>query len=114
MSPDTRTFLDKVACIAQANLNYLYDQQVETMSLDDRGSQLLMGAYLELYDQYTGSEQRSAAPSTLAFNAAAACCAMRRSMEQQPKSLWSDDEQGLFTLMLAYMFMFKQLYVVRG
>lgn len=114
MNPDTREFLDTVACIAEANLNYLYDQEASELSLDDEGSQALMGAYLELYDQYTGSEQRSPAPSALAYAAAEACCAMRRGMEQRPKHLWDDEEHGLFTLMLAYMFMFKQLYVVRA
>jgi len=74
----------------------------------------LMSAYLELYDQITGVEQRSSKPSQRAYSAAEACCAMRRDIEQRPKKEWEDEEHGLFTLMLAYMYMFKQLYVIRA
>lgn len=114
METETREFLDRVACIAQANLNYLYDQDDDELSLDDQGSQVLMGAYIELYRQYMGKTARSSLPSPTAYHAAEACCAMRRKMEQRPKSEWNEDEHGLFTLMLAYMFMFKHLYVVRA
>lgn len=114
MEQETREHLDVVACIAEANLNYLYNQNPEDINLDDQGAQILMSAYLELYDQITGVEQRSSKPSQRAYSAAEACCAMRRDIEQRPKKEWEDEEHGLFTLMLAYMYMFKQLYVIRA
>jgi len=114
MEQETREYLDKVACIAEANLNYLKEQDTEDLSLDDHGSRLLMAAYLELYDQITGVEKRTNQPSQYAYTAAEACCLMRRDLEQRPKSEWEEEERGLFELMLAYMFMFKQLYVVRA
>lgn len=114
MEKETREHLDEVACIAEANLNCLNSLDSEKFGLDDQGSYTLMSAYLELYDQITGTEQRSGQPSQLAFTAAEACCVMRRDIEQRPKSEWEDEEQGLFKLMLAFMYMFKQLYVLRA
>lgn len=114
MSQETRDFLDQVACIAQANLNHLQMQAPEEQTPDDLGADALMGAYLELYDQYTGTEPRSSAPSDRAYHAAEACCDMRRQLQQRPQVLWDDDEHGLYTLMLAFMFLFKHLYVVRA
>ncbi|QKQ25524.1 hypothetical protein [Candidatus Reidiella endopervernicosa] len=114
MSPDTREFLDRVACIAQANVNYLHNKEHSERSLDDEGSALLMSAYLELYDQFMGTEARTTTPSSFAYAAAESCCTMRRTLEQLPKHEWSDEEHGLFTLMLGFMFMFKHLYVVKG
>ncbi|WP_135622338.1 hypothetical protein [Solemya pervernicosa gill symbiont] len=145
MSPDTREFLDRVACIAQANVNYLHNKEHSERSLDDEGSALLMSAYLELYDQFMGTEARTTTPSSFAYAAAESCCTMRRTLEQLPKhdrgvaifarvcfghpspskqqklhatvyacGARSDEEHGLFTLMLGFMFMFKHLYVVKG
>ena len=114
MEQETREHLDLVACIAEANLNCLNSREPGELSLDDQGSQILMNAYLELYDQITGAEPRSSQPSQMAFTAAEACCVMRRDIEQRPKTEWEDEEHGLFKLMLAYMYMFKQLYVFRA
>lgn len=114
MNPDTREFLDHLACVAQANVDYLFDQEREGLTLDDQGAEVLMQAYLELYHQYMGNSERLSAPSRHAYSAAEACCAMRRQLEQRPRAVWSGDEEGLFTLMLGFMFMFKHLYVVRG
>ncbi|MDH5784280.1 MAG: hypothetical protein OEZ16_01565 [Chromatiales bacterium] len=114
MNPETRDFLDQVACVAQANLNYLSALEVEEMEVDEQGSQVIMGAYLELYDQFMGNTARSSGPTDFIFTAASACCGMRRQMEQRPRSDWSGDEHGLFTLMLGFMYMFKHLYVVKG
>lgn len=114
MNPETRDFLDHVACVAQVNLNYLYELDGDEMNLDDQGSQALMSAYLELYDQFMGHVEHDNAPSSHIYNVASACCAMRREMELRAKSEWSGEEHGLFTLMLGFMYMFKHLYVVRA
>ena len=114
MEQETREHLDVIACIAEANLNYLNSHDPEDLNLDDQGSRILMSAYLELYDQITGTEQRSSQPSQRAFTAAEACCVMRRDIEQRPKTEWEEEEHSLFKLMLAYMYMFKHLYVLRA
>ncbi len=115
MESETTEFLDRVACIAQANSNYhaSIPEDVERTA-DEEGARYLMGAYLELYNEWNSDHQSTYQPSEFAFAAAGACCKMRREMERRPKVLWTDEEHALFTLMLAFMFLFKHLYVVKG
>jgi hypothetical protein len=112
MEQETIEYLDTVACIARSNMLWHQRKSPRARSLDEAGAALLMGCYLELYDIWQ-SEIAGQAPPPRIHLAAASCVEMRRQLEQRPRTSWSDEEEGLFRLMTAFMFLFKHLYVAR-
>ena len=112
MQQETIEYLDRVACIARSNMVWHQRKAQEARSLDEAGAALLMSCYLEIYDIWQ-SDIGGKAPPPRIHLAAASCVAMRQQLEQRPRAAWSDEEEGLFRLMTAFMFLFKHLYVAR-
>ncbi len=113
MEKETVEYLEKVACIAHQNLNYLSSQQGE-LQVDDAGAQLLMGSYLQLYADFIHPQQAvGKVPSAQVKLVARTCCDLKREMFSVPRSEWDEQEEGLFRLMTAFMFLFKHLYVMQ-
>ncbi len=112
MEHETKTYLDEVAEIAQANVNYHYSGRGDEKGLDSVGSSLLMREYLNLYQTYFHTEREVEAPAPTTLFAVQACCTMRHKLQQRSPYLWSDHDHGLYKLMQALMFLFKELYVV--
>ena len=110
METETIEYLDTVACIARSNMAWHQQTPAEQRSLDEAGAALLMSCYLEIYDIWqTGVAGNS--PPIRIFIAASSCVELRRRLQQRPRVSWSDEEEGLFQLMTAFMFLFKHLYV---
>lgn len=113
MEKETVEYLEKVACIAHQNLNYL-SQQEEALKVDDAGAKVLMGSYLQLYADFINPQQATGnTPSPRIKLVARTCCDLKREMFSVPRSEWDDQEEGLFKLMTAFMFLFKHLYVMQ-
>jgi len=112
MEQETIEYLDTVACIARSNMVWQQRTPREQRSLDEAGAALLMSCYLEVYDIWQ-SQAAGTAPPPRIYLAASSCVGLRRQLEQRPRVSWSDDEEGLFQLMTAFMFLFKHLYVAR-
>ncbi len=112
MEQETIEYLDKVACIARSNIVWHQRRRADERSPDEAGAALLMSCYLEIHDIWLSGAETAGPPPRL-YLAASSCVAMRRQLEQQPRASWSDDEEGLFQLMTAFMFLFKHLYVAR-
>jgi len=110
MEQETIEYLDTVACVARSNMAWQQRTARDERSLDDAGAALLMSCYLEIYDIWQ-SELAGEAPPPRIYVAASSCVSMRRQLEQRPRVSWSDDEEGLFQMMTAFMFLFKHLYV---
>lgn len=113
MEKETVTYLEKVACIAHQNLTTLSHQE-GALQVDDAGAKVLMGGYLQLYAEFIQPQpvvDRSPSHHTLLV--ARTCCDLKREMFAVPRSEWDEQEEGLFKLMTAFMFLFKYLYVKR-
>jgi len=111
MEHESELYLDKVACIARANLAYQQQKPRENRSLDEAGASLLMSTFLEMYDLLQRDTFSKKEPSRRIYIAAVSCVQMRKNLENEPRESWSDEEEGLFQMMTAYMFLFKHLYV---
>ena len=112
MEEETIEYLDTVACIARSNMAWHQRKPAGERSLDEAGAALLMSCYLEIYDIWQRDSATGAPPARIHL-AASSCVEMRRRLEQRPRVSWSDEEEGLFRLMTAFMFLFKHLYVAR-
>lgn len=113
MKQETITYLEKVACIAHQNLNYLFDQEGEK-KVDDAGAEILMSSYLQLYADFVNPHQAvGKTPSSEIMLTARTCCDIKREMFSTPRAEWDEQEEGLFKLMTAFMFLFKHLYVMQ-
>ncbi len=111
MQNETLEYLEKVACIAYQNLRHLEHQDDAEKNLDDQGAEILMSGYLQLYaklDDPTGHYQ---SPSDHTMTVARTCCELKNQMMSVPRTEWDGDDEGLFKLMTAFMFIFKHLYV---
>lgn len=112
MEQETIEYLETVACVARSNMVWHQRKARSERTLDEAGAALLMSCYLEIYDIWQ-SEMAGDGPPPRIHSAASSCVAMRRQLEQRPRASWSDEEEGLFQLMTAFMFLFKHLYVIR-
>ena len=114
MKHESEKYLDTVACIAQANLAHHQQTAPLQRSPDEAGAALLMGTFLEMYDHWQDGEPGLSPPSERIYFAANCCVEIRKELEQEPRHLWTDEEEGIFQLMTAYMFLFKRMYIPRN
>jgi hypothetical protein len=111
MKQESIDYLDKVACIASANMAYHQMKPVSQRNDDEAGAALLMSAFLEMYEHWQYVKPGSVAPSRRVHIAADACVQMRNQLQKQERSEWPDEEEGLFQMMTAFMLLFKHMYV---
>jgi len=111
MKQESILYLDKVACIARANMAYHQQKPQDQRDLDEAGIALLMSSFLEMYDHWQNAETGREEPPKRVYIAASSCVELRKQLELEPRHSWTDEEEGLFQMMTAYMFLFKHMYV---
>ena len=111
MNQESIEYLDKVACIANANVAYHQMTPASERSDDEAGAALLMSAFLEMYNHWQQVKPGTEPPSRRVYIAADACVQMRTELQAQARSEWSEEAEGLFQMMTAFMFLFKHMYV---
>ena len=111
MEQESIEYLDKVACIANANMAYHQMTPLEERSNDDAGAAVLMSAYLEMYEHWQKAKPGTEPPPKRVFIAAEACAKMHHHLRTLDRSDWTEDMEGLFELITAFMFLFKHMYV---
>jgi hypothetical protein len=114
MEQESKQYLDKVACIAQANMAFHQQTPQFERSPDEAGAAILMSAFLEMYDHWQNNEPGLAAPSDRIYFAANSCVQIRKELELEPRHNWTDEEEGMFQLMTAFMFLFKHMYIAKN
>ena len=114
MKQESEQYLDTVACIARANLVHHQQKPQFERSPEESGAAILMSAFLEMYDHWQKNEPVMAAPSDRIYFAANSCVQLRKELELEPRHNWTDEEEGIFQLMTAYMFLFKQMYIPKN
>ena len=114
MKQESEQYLDTVACIAQANLVHQQKKSPQQRSPDEAGAASLMSAYLEMYDHWQQNKPGLTAPSDRVYFAANSCVQLRKELEQEPRHQWTDEEEGIFQLMTAFMFLFKYMYIPKN
>ncbi len=110
MKQESENYLDTVACIARANLLH-HQQKSQQRGPEEGGAALLMSTYLEMYEHWQNNQPGLAAPPERIYFAATSCVGLRKQLEQEPRNQWTDEEEGIFQLMTAFMFLFKHMYV---
>ena len=111
MNQESIDYLDKVACIANANMAHQRMTPASRRNEDDAGAALLMSAYLEMYEHWQKAAPGTEPPSERIHVAAETCVQMRHQLELKERSDWPDEAEGLFQMMAAFMFLFKHMYV---
>lgn len=111
MKHESENYLDTVACIARANMVYHQQKQPQHRDRREAGEALLMSTYLEMYEHWQNDDTGPVAPSERVYFAAKSCVGLRRQLEQAPRQDWTAEEEGIFQLMTAFMFLFKHLYI---
>jgi hypothetical protein len=111
MKQESIDYLDKVACIANANMAYHQMKPLSERDNDEAGAALLMSAFLEMYEHWQNASPGTEPPSNRVYLAADTCVKMRNELQQRDRSEWPDDAEGLFQMMTAFMFLFKHMYV---
>jgi hypothetical protein len=111
MKQENVDYLETVACIARANM--VYQQQTPTSLRNEmeRGMSLLMSAFLEMYDHWCDTGPAMEPPPERIYFAAKTCVQMRNRLYEVARKEWDGEEEGLFQIMTAYMFLFKHMYV---
>ena len=110
MKQESENYLDTVACIARANLVH-HQQNSPQREPEEAGAALLMSTYLEMYEHWQNKQPGLVAPPERVYFAAKSSVALRKQLEQEPRHQWTDEEEGIFQLMTAFMFLFKHMYV---
>lgn len=110
MKQESEHYLDKAACIARANMALHQQTPQQDRTPDEAGTAMLMSSFLEMYELWQNHHTGNNSPSRKLYLAAATCVQIRTELEQEVRSKWTDDEEGLFKMMTAYMFLFKQMY----
>lgn len=111
MKQESIDYLDKVACIASANMAYHQMKPVSQRNDDEAGAALLMSAFLEMYEHWQNAKPGSEPPSKRVYIAADACVQMRNELQNRERCDWPEEVEGLFQMMSAFMFLFKFMYV---
>jgi len=111
MKQESEDYLDTVACIARANLVYHQQQSQQQRNPEVAGAALLMSTYLEMYERWQNDKPGLTAPPERVYFAATSCVELRKQLEEEPRHKWTDEEEGVFQLMTAFMFLFKHMYV---
>ena len=113
MKQESENYLDTVACIARANLVH-HQQKPQQRGPEEAGAALLMSTYLEMYELWQNNQPGLVAPPERIYFAATSCVELRKQLEQEPRHQWTDEEEGIFQLMTAFMFLFKHMYVPKN
>ena len=111
MKQESENYLDTIACIARANLVYHQQKHQQQREPEEAGAALLMSTYLEMYEHWQNNQASLEAPPERVYIAATSCVELRKQLEQEPRHQWTDEEEGIFQLMSAFMFLFKHMYV---
>ena len=111
MKQESIDYLDKVACIANANMAYHLMKPLSERDNDEAGAALLMSAFLEMYEHWQNASPGTEPPSNRVYLAADTCVQMRNELKQRDRSEWPDEAEGLLQMMTAFMFLFKHMYV---
>ncbi len=111
MKQESIDYLDKVACIANANMAYHQMKPANQRNDDEAGAALLMSAYLEMYQHWQNTKSGTEPPSKRVYIAAETCVQMRNQLEMQERSEWPEEVESLYQMMTAFMFLFKHLYI---
>lgn len=111
MKQESIDYLDKVACIADANMAYHRMTPAHRRNHDEAGAALLMGAFLEMYEHWQNAKPGTEPPSQRVHLAVDTCVQMRSQLRTRERDEWPAEVEGLFQLMNAFMFLFKHMYV---
>lgn len=111
MKQESIDYLDKVACIASANMAYHQMKPASQRNDDEAGAALLMSAFLEMHEHWQNAKPGTQPPSKRVYIAADACVQMRNELQKQERNEWPVEAEGLFQLMSAFMLLFKYMYV---
>ena len=111
MKRESIEYLDSVACIASAHMVYQQQTAVDERNEDDRGMALLMSAFLEMYDHWKSEKQGFEPPTDRVYIAADACVMMRNDLLSVERDKWTEEAEGLYKMITAYIFLFKHMYV---
>ncbi|MGB5275846.1 MAG: hypothetical protein WBO16_03480 [Gammaproteobacteria bacterium] len=111
MKQESIDYLEKVACIAHANVAYHQMKPAAERNNDEAGAALLMSAYLEMYEHWQNAKPGTEAPSRRVSTVAATCEQMRSQLQILDRDQWPNETEGLFQMMTAFMFLFKHMYV---
>lgn len=111
MNQEGIVYLDKIACIADANMVWHQLKPAVERNKDEAGAALLMSAFLEMHQHWKSAKPGTEPPSERVYIAADACVLMRNELHKQERSKWPDEAEGLLQMMTAFMFLFKHMYV---
>ena len=111
MKQESKEYLDKVACIANANMAYHQMKPVSERNDDEAGAALLMSAFLEMYEHWQNARPGTETLSQRVYLAVDTCIQMRNELQKKDRSEWPEEAEGLFKMMTAFMFLFKHMYV---
>ena len=114
MKQECIVYLEKVACIASANMAWHQMKPAADRNENESGAALLMSAFLEMYDHWRNARPGSEPPSERVNIAADTCVLMRNELQKRERSEWPAEAEGLFQMMAAFMFLFKQMYVTQN
>jgi hypothetical protein len=114
MKRESIVYLDKVACIASANMVYQQSHPASERNEDEAGAALLMSAFLEMYEHWQSARPGAEPPSERVYIAADACVLMRNELQKRDRREWSDEAESLFQMMAAFMLLFKHMYVLQN
>ena len=114
MKQESIDYLEKVACIATANVAHHQMKPGSERNDDEAGAALLMSAFLEMYEHWQKGKPGAEPPSRRVYIAADACVQMRNELQTLQRSDWPDEAEGLFQMMTAFMFLFKHMYVPKN
>jgi hypothetical protein len=114
MKQENIVYLDRVACIASANMVYHQSQPISERDEDDAGAALLMSAFLEMYDHWRSVKPGAEPPSERVYIAADACVLMRNELHKVERHKWPEEAESLLQMMTAFMFLFKHMYVTQN
>ena len=111
MKQESIDYLDKAACIANANMACHQMKPESQRKHDEAGAALIMSAYLEIYEHWQSAKPGIEPPSNRVYIAADACVQMRNQLQTQERTEWPDEMEGLFQMMTDFMLLFKHMYV---
>ena len=111
MKQESEKYLNTVACLARANLMHLQQKTQQQRDPEEAGAAMLMSTFLEMYELWQNDQSRFTAPPERVYFAATSCVELRKQLEQEPRHEWTDEEEGIFQVMTAFMLLFKHMFV---
>ena len=109
MKQESVDYLDRVACIANANIAYHQMKSALERNDDEAGEALLMSACLEMYGHWQKAKPCADPPSQRVYLAAQTSVQMRDQMQMLDRNEWPEEVEGLSQMMTAFMYLFKHM-----